>query len=132
MKIVEPQFRRLENFKIEKLGLQESTVGLNITYYNPNNFGVTVKEGIADLYLDSVYIGKFLQSQYVAVNKKAEFSLPLTGSVSMKTALQLNLMDISNREVFIKALGSIKVGKAGIYINRKIDYQGRHKLDIKL
>ncbi|MBD0331121.1 MAG: hypothetical protein ICV66_00540 [Chitinophagaceae bacterium] len=131
-RIEDPEFRRIEKFRIEALGLQQSTIGLNVVYYNPNNFGVTVKEALADFYIDTVYVGKFSQRQPIDVAKRAEFSIPLSGTVSMLTAMKLNLMDLANKEALIKAIGSVKIGKAGIYIVRDINYEGRHRIEVGL
>ncbi len=131
--IKDPEFRRVENLGIKNLGLLEATIGVNVTYYNPNGFGVTVKEAEADIYLDSTYLGKFIQDSSINVNREAEFSIPFSGTISMRTALNLDLESLSRRDVLLKAEGSAKVGKAGIYLNTPIHYQGKHRLEeIKL
>ena len=131
--IKDPEFRRVENLGIKNLGLLEATIGVNVTYYNPNGFGVTFKEAEADIYLDSTYLGKFIQDSSINVNREAEFSIPFSGTISMRTALNLDLESLSRRDVLLKAEGSAKVGKAGIYLNTPIHYQGKHRLEeIKL
>jgi LEA14-like dessication related protein len=127
-KVKDPEFRRVENFHLKNFGLQEAVIGFNVTYFNPNNFGVTVKEAEADIYLDSVYLGKFVQDSSISVKKNAEFSLPLSGSVALQTALKLNLQDLDKREVLLKADGNVKVGKAGIYVSKPFHYQGKHRI----
>lgn len=131
-KVETPEFRKLNDFKIKKIDLQKADLGFSVTYYNPNKFGVSVKEAEIDVFIDSVYIGKFSQEQEVDVVKKSEFSLPLKGSVSIAKALQLNFKDLSNRQVFVKADGAVKVGKAGVFITRPIKYQGKHQVDLDL
>ncbi|RPD46657.1 LEA type 2 family protein [Paracnuella aquatica] len=131
-KVEAPQFRSVGSFKVKKIDFQQVDIGLNVTYYNPNNFGVTVKEAVVDVYLDSVYMGKFTQPEDVAVDKMADFSIPLIGAIPIAKALQLNFRDALNKEVEVKAAGSVRVGKAGVYITRDINYQGRHRVDIKL
>jgi len=128
-KIKEPQFRRIDNFHLKNFGLQEAVVGFNVTYFNPNNFGVTVKEAAADVYLDTIYLGKFVQDSTIGVKKNAEFSIPLSGSVTLQTVLNLNLQELSQREVLLKANGSVRVGKAGIFITKPFNYQGKHKIE---
>lgn len=128
-KIEDPEFRRLDNFGVRKLGLRESTVGFNASYYNPNQFGVSVKEAVFDIYVDSVYLGKFTQPQQVEVSEKSEFSIPLEGTISLEKALNMNIPSLVGRTVLLRANGSVKLGKAGVFINRKIDYKGQHKLD---
>src|SRR3982750_1722425 len=83
-KVKDPEFKRVENFHLKNFGLQEAVIGFNVTYFNPNNFGVTVKEAQADIYLDTVYLGKFVQDSIIPVRKNAEFSLPLSGTVSLQ------------------------------------------------
>jgi LEA14-like dessication related protein len=128
-KIEDPQFKKIENFKIKKLGLQETTIGFNATYHNPNGFGVAVKEALLDVYLDSVYLGKFNQPQEVAVQRNADFSIPLEGRISLMDALNANVTSLIGKEVLVKANGTIKIGKAGAFITKAINYQGRHLLD---
>src|SRR4051812_40881963 len=128
-KMKEPEFRRIERFRVKQLGLQQTTIGFYVTYFNPNNFGVNVKEAEADVYMDSVYMGKFIQDSAVAVGKNAEFSVPFSGGISLQKALQLDLKNIGERDVLIRADGNVKVGKAGIFINKKIHYEGKHRLD---
>ena len=127
-RIKEPEFRRIDNFHLKNLGLQQATIAFNVTYYNPNNFGVTVKEAAADVYLASVYLGKFAQDSVIGVGKNAQFAIPLSGSVSLQTVLNLNLQELVQREVLVKANGNVKVGKAGIFITKPFVYQGKHRI----
>lgn len=131
-KVKDPEFRRLENFEVKKLGIQQVDIGFKVTYFNPNNFGVGVKEAVADFYIDSVYIGKFTQDAEIEVSKNAEFSVPFSGAIPLAQALKLRLNDFTNRDLQLKANGSVKVGKAGVYISRPFTYSGKHKLDLKL
>lgn len=130
--IREPEFRRFGSFGVKTFGLQNVDIDFKVTYFNPNSFGVSVKEAVADLYVDSVYLGKFNQYQEVAVEKLAEFSIPLSGSISLAEALKLKTGDLSNREFFVRAHGSVKVGKAGVFILKPFNYSGKHKVDLKL
>jgi LEA14-like dessication related protein len=131
-KIKDPEFRRVENFGVKSFGIEKIELGFKVTYYNPNNFGVNVKEAVADFYVDSVYMGKFVQDQVIEVNKNAEFSIPLSGSVPLATALKLKVNDLSNRSLLIQANGSVRIGKGGVFITRPFTYSGQHKVDLKL
>jgi LEA14-like dessication related protein len=131
-KIQEPQFRRLEDFRLKKLGIQESIIGLKATWFNPNSFGVSIKETTLDVYIDSVYLGKFIQPDMIGVLNKAEFSIPLEGKISIAQALKMNIPSLIGKEVTIKADGSVRIGKAGAFITKEISYQGKHILDNNL
>lgn len=127
--IRDPEFRRIEDFSLKNFGLLQANIGFRVTYFNPNNFGVNVKEAEADVYVDSVYLGKFKQDSLVNVLKDAEFSIPLSGTISYQTAMNLDLQNLSNRNILLRADGSVKVGKAGIFVTRPIKYEGVHRLD---
>lgn len=131
-KIKDPEFRRLESFGVKSFGIQKIDLGFKVTYFNPNGFGVSVKEAGADFYIDSVYIGKFVQDQEIEVQKNAEFSIPFSGTVPVATALKLKINDLASRELLLQANGSVKVGKAGVFISRPFTYAGKHKVDLKL
>lgn len=131
-KIQEPEFKRIGDFGIKKLGLKETVVGLSVTYYNPNNFGLIVKEGTFDVYIDSIYLGKFVQPQAVSVQTRADFSIPMEGTIGFDKAVQFNIPALIGKEVLIQAKGAVKVGKAGVFITKDIDYSGRHVLDKNL
>lgn len=131
-KVQEPQFRRINNFGVKNVSLQDATVGLQITYFNPNNFGVAVKEADIDLYIDTVFVGKFLQPQQIAVAEDSEFSIPIEGKISWRKIAQSNLHKQAGKEVLVKAAGSVKVGKGGVFVNKAINYSGRHVLDLDL
>ena len=131
-KIKDPEFRRLESFGVKSFGIQKIDLGFKVTYYNPNNFGVNVKEAGADFYIDSVYIGKFVQDSPVEVSKNAEFSIPFSGTVPIATALKLKLNDLASRDLLLQANGTVRVGKAGVFITRPFTYTGKHKVDLRL
>jgi len=127
-KVKEPEFRRIENFRVKKFDLTEGEIGLSATYYNPNNFGVAVKEAEAEVYLDSIYVGKFVQDNNVDVSRQSDFSIPLSGKIGLATALKLNLKNIDTRELLLQANGTVKVGKGGVFVKKPFNYSGRHKL----
>ena len=128
-KIKEPEFRRVDNFHLKNFGLQNAVIAFDVTYFNPNNFGVTVKEAEADVYLDTIYLGKFIQDSSIVVKKNGDFSIPLSGSVMLRTVLNLNLQELSQREVSLNANGSVKVGKAGIFVTKPFTYNGKHRIE---
>lgn len=128
-RIEEPQFRALENFRVKNLELDGVIIRIGIRYYNPNNFTLTVKETGFDIFLDEVFLGRFTQEQDVDIKSNADFVLLLTGSIPMVTFLQLDMKNIHQKEVALRAEGTTRVGKGGVYITRKLGYAGRHRLD---
>jgi LEA14-like dessication related protein len=131
-KIADPEFRRVEGFGIKNFSLQETVVGFKVTYFNPNKFGVTVKETAVDVYINNSLVGNFRQPETIDVGKAAEFSIPLEGKIDVKTALKLNLPELIGTEVLIKAIGNVRVGKAGVFVTKPIKYEGRQVISADL
>lgn len=132
-KMEEPEFRKLESLRVKNLRLDEVAIDLGMSYYNQNNFSFSVKETDAKVYLASVFLGNFRQDTIVPVGEKSNFTILLSASIPITTFFQLNLKDINKREVLIWADGSTKIGKAGIFIIKSVQYSGRHRLsEIKL
>jgi LEA14-like dessication related protein len=131
-KIIEPEFRRVENFAVKNANLSDVSVAFAVLFYNPNKFGVKVKDAVLDVYIDSVYVGKFTQPAETVVNGLADFSIPVEGKVSLSQAFKLDVTNLVGREVFIRANGNIKIGKGGVYMNRPILYEGRQTINADL
>ena len=128
-RIKDPEFRSIDHFAMKGFDLSKAGVGFRVTYYNPNNFGVTVKQAVADIYIDTVYLGRFSQDSAIEVGRMAVFSIPLSGSVPFRKLLELDPKSLGQRDIYLKADGSVKVGKAGIFVTRPVHYEGRHRLD---
>lgn len=128
-RVKDPEFRKVGNFKMKGINPKQTTIGFNVVYFNPNNFGVTVKDGSVDVYMDSIYLGKFTQDSSIVVKKNADFSIPLSGAIPLRTALELDLRNIGQRDILLRADGAVKVGKAGIFVSKDVHYSGKHRLD---
>lgn len=128
-KVQDPEFRNIDNFGVRKLGFSESIIGFDVVYFNPNKFGVSVKETLLDVYVDSVLIGKFSQVRQIEVGEAEDFRIPLEASISIEKALQLNIQDLIGKEVLLSADGTTRIGKAGVFVTKDIRYSGRHKIN---
>ena len=123
-------YRDIKNFKINSWGFDRSAVSMDLVYYNPNNFGVDLKNVDCDIYLDNNFVGKFLLDTIMHIPRNAEFSLPAKMDVDMKNIFRNSLNVLLSREVLVGAKGSTRVGKGGIFINLPFNYEGRHKVDL--
>ena len=57
--VQEPEYRDIRNIHLINLGPLQSTAGVDLVYYNPNNFGVQLAEARGDIYIDNNYFGQF-------------------------------------------------------------------------
>ncbi|GAC1536226.1 MAG: hypothetical protein NVS3B15_16800 [Sediminibacterium sp.] len=101
---------------------------MDIVYYNPNGYGVNLKNVDCDVYVDSHYLGKFQLDTLMHIPGKSEFTLPTRVMVDMKGIFKNALNLLFSNEVLINVKGSTRVGKAGIYATIPFNYEARHKL----
>jgi LEA14-like dessication related protein len=127
-----PQYAGLENFKVNTLGLGESVVAADLKYFNPNNFQMKLKYGEMDVYINNRFIGKTLLDTMTAIPAKDSFLIPVSMKVDMKQIYSNALDILLSHEATIKLDGFAKLGKAGLYFNVPIKYEGKQKIDISL
>jgi LEA14-like dessication related protein len=92
----EPEYREIQNVRITDIGLLQTTAGLDLVYYNPNDFGVTLSQAKGDVYIDNMYFGRFSISDKVAVRKHQEFVIPAELKMDNISAVK------NHREIFKK------------------------------
>ncbi|MFT3679713.1 MAG: LEA type 2 family protein [Ferruginibacter sp.] len=121
----ELEYRDFKNFSIQKLGFAATNVRMDLVYYNPNNFGLQLKQADLDIYINNYYLGHTLQEYQVTIPRKLDFNLPITMEVDMKNLLKNGLTVFFNKEVMLKVVGKIKVGKANVFMSIPVNYEGK-------
>src|SRR3954452_18997298 len=104
-------YREVKNIKISNLSLTTSKVSMDLVFYNPNNFGVNLKNVNCDISIDSNYLGRFNLDTLMHIPKTSEFTVPTSMVVNMKGILKSSLSLLFNNEVNVAAKGTSKVGK---------------------
>ena len=112
----EPEFRYIENARLSKFGFKESTVILDLLYFNPNNTKLQVKEAEGDAWIEGNYVGKFSMDTLIHIPANAEFQLPVTLIMDMTHFIGNSATAYLNEKVNVKIEGKAKVGKAGFFI----------------
>ena len=124
------EYRDLRNFKIDSLGFQNSSISMDLVYFNPNNFGVDLKHIDCDVYVEHNYLGKYILDTTMHIAKKSEFVVPSKMNVNMKNLFKNTLTSLFTKELLLEVKGTTKVGKGGIYITVPFSYSGRHEFSI--
>ena len=118
-------FKEYKNLKLDKVDFTNATLLVDLVYYNPNNFGLQLSRTDLDIYVDDIFLGHSSQDVQITLQKKKDFTLPLKVNLDVKNLLKNGLTGITsmfNKDVKIHFLGTIKLGKAGVYKNFKVDY----------
>jgi LEA14-like dessication related protein len=124
----EPDFINARNFKIGKLGLTESFIGLDLYYYNPNSFKIQLKKAELDVYFENRFVGKTHLDTLLSIPALDTFSIPVKMDVAMKNLFP-NLLTLALKdEVEVKMEGSARIMRSGITMNIPVHYSGKHKV----
>ena len=122
--IKEPEYREIQNVRIMDVGLLQTTAGLDLVYYNPNNFGVTLSHARGDVYIDNMYFGRFGISDKVAVGKGHEFIIPAVLKMDNISAIKNHREIWKKKQASIRIEGFATVKKAGFNKEIPIKYEG--------
>lgn len=125
----ELEYRDFKNFTINKVGFASSTAKMDMIYYNPNNFGLQLKKTDLDIYINGVFLGHSTQEYQVTIPKKDQFVIPVVLVVDMKNLLKNGLTALLNKQVMLKVTGSVRVGKANLFMNIPVNYEGPQEVE---
>ena len=83
-----------------------------------------------DIFVDGALLGHSSQELQVAIPKRDVFTIPLKVELDMKNLFKNGLTSLFNKTVSVRAVGTIKVGKAGVYKNFNIDYTSQQEIPL--
>lgn len=118
-------FKEYKNLKLDNVNFKTATLLVDLVYNNPNNFSLQLSRTDLDIYVDDTFLGHSSQNIQTTIQKKQDFTIPLKVDLDVKNLLKngvAGLTSMFNKDVKIRFTGTIKLGKAGIYKNFKVDY----------
>jgi LEA14-like dessication related protein len=124
----EPDFLRIENLRVSRVGLKESNFMLDLYYFNPNKSSLKLKKAEGDAWLDENYLGHYILDTVIYIPANSEFRLPVTLKMDMTHILQNSAALLLGWEVMIKIDGKARLGKGLIFINYPIRWEGKQNL----
>lgn len=123
-----PEFKNVDNIRLEKLGMKGSTLFAEVHYYNPNNTRLVLKTASGEAWVDGHYLGKFSVDSLVHIPARGLFSLPVTLQADLGKLLLNSFSSLLGGEINIRIKGKARVGKGFFFINYPIEYEGKKKL----
>jgi LEA14-like dessication related protein len=127
--VKEPEFRDIRDVRIIELGVLQSTAGVDLIYYNPNNFGVQLSEARGDVYVDNAYLGRFELDNKVQVGKRSEFTVPALIKLDMIGAIKNQREILKKKEVLVRIDGMAILKKAGFTRDVPIKYESMQNIE---
>lgn len=120
------EYQSYQNFAIQKFGFRNSTIGLDLIYYNPNHFGLQVKRTDLDIYINGNLLGHTSLDTLIRIGRKDTVSIPVSFDVDMRNVFK-NAWNMAAKEVTVRIYGKVKVGKANVFMNIPVDYETQEK-----
>ncbi|HKZ65558.1 MAG TPA: LEA type 2 family protein [Chitinophagaceae bacterium] len=127
--VKEPEYRDIREVKLIELGLLQSTAGIDLIYYNPNNFGVQVAEARGDVYIDNIYFGRFGLGEKVQVKKRSEFIVPAIIKLDMIGAVKNQRELLKKKEVLVRIEGMARIKKSGLSRDVPIKFESMQNIE---
>lgn len=116
-----------ENVRVLKVGLIESTIGMNVKFYNPNS-RLQLKRAEVDVHINNSYLGRTVIDTLLDVPRKDTFLVPVTMTIPTISAVSKVLQTLSDTSTLVKLQGKATVGKGGVFFNYPIEYEGKQKI----
>jgi LEA14-like dessication related protein len=128
-RIQEPEYREIRGVRIMDVDLLHTTAGLDLVYYNPNDFNVQLNEVRGDVYIDGVRLGRFGINDKVDVRKRREFVVPAVIRLDNISAIK-NHRDIwKKKDAVIRIEGIARVKRSGYVKDVPINYEGKQNIE---
>jgi LEA14-like dessication related protein len=124
-----PDFKGMENVRVGRLGANESSLNIDLHYFNPNKSKLKLKKAEGDAWIDDNLLGHFSIDTLIQIPANADFRMPVLLEMNMKKLLKNSAALLLKSEVTLRVEGKAKVGKGGIYINYPIHYEGKQRTD---
>ena len=124
-----PEFRYLENLRVQHLGLDRTHLGMDLRFHNPNHGRVTLKNAEGEVWLEHNYLGHFSLDSLVRIPSEADFVLPVSMELDMRQFLKNSLILMGNKEVSIRVDAKARIGRSGLFINYPFRYEGTQQIN---
>lgn len=121
-------YQDVKNFSVKKISLNPE-VGMDVQFYNPNKYGMTLKDADINLYINNTLVGHAVMDEKFNVPAADTFLLPVKLITDLSGVFNNALSLMSNKEVTVKLQGSVKAGK-GVLVRIPISYEGKKKLNV--
>jgi LEA14-like dessication related protein len=125
----DPVFKGIGNVQVKGIGLGQSDLLVDMTYFNPNQSRGKLKEAQGEAWMDSIYLGHFTVDSTVNIPANADFIVPVRLIIKMKNILKNSFSLFMKNEVTIRLEGEAKAGKGGLYRRFGLHYEGKQNVD---
>ena len=119
------EYKTFHNFSIQKFGFNSSTIKLDLEYYNPNNYGMQLKNSDLDIFIDGNLLGHSSFDTLITIPRKDTFILPIKFDVDMQNIYKNAWNTLIGKEVLVRLTGKLKIGKANVFMSLPVNYESK-------
>lgn len=119
------EFRRIESLDLHDISFTKSSIGGRLVFNNPNHFGVTLKHLESEVTVDGNKLGTCTADSTIRIKANEEFSVPVVIHFTSIAAIMGAMNILTKDSVLVRFVGSMKVGRVGVFINYKFDNTNR-------
>lgn len=118
----------VKNFSLQKMSISKPQIGMDLQFFNPNNFGISMKDADIDVFLNNNFVGKVSTEKVFSVPARDTFLLSISLEVDMKKIIPNAIQALTKKSIDYSLKGSVKAGK-GMFVKIPVNFSGQHKLD---
>lgn len=122
-------YQDVKNFRLGNLSIERPQLGMDLQFYNPNPYSLTLKDANLNIYLNNTFVGSAVLSNSFDVPGLDTFLMPVMLTADLTKIFPNALQILFNKEVDLRIQGNVKAGK-GLFVNVPIHFQGRRKLNV--
>ncbi len=124
------EYKTYHNFSIQKLGFNNTAITLDLEYYNPNNFGLQLKNTDLDIFINGNRLGHSASDTLINIPKRSHFILPIKFDVDMQNIFKNALNTLLGKEVVVKLSGKLRVGKGNVFLSFPLNYESKETFSL--
>ncbi|MCD6010283.1 MAG: type 2 family protein [Flavipsychrobacter sp.] len=121
-------YHSVQNCRVQKAGLTQTTLCMDIRLYNPNKHMIKLKKADVEVFLNHKRLGQMTVNGKYKVASADTFSLPVLLDVDLKNALTNAFQLLSKKDMTVRLAGTIKAGRFGMYKKMPISYEGKQDI----
>ncbi len=124
------EYKTYHNFSIQNLGFNNSTIAMDLEYYNPNNFGLQLRNTDLDIFINGNKFGHSSSDTLINIPRRNTFILPIKFDVDMQNIFKNALNTLLGKEVTVKLTGKLKVGKGNVFMSFPLNYESKETFSL--
>ncbi len=124
-------FKGIKSIQLEKASFGKNLVNANFEYYNPNNFGLTLKQLDCIIYINDQALTEYHLHQDFIIPASSNFELPAKMEIELSKLLKNSVDILMNNPMKVEVKGNATLTKGFFTKQVPIAFKTEQKLNLK-